>query len=57
MIDSKKIEAFKKDVLTLCIKYYLSISHEDTQGAFEIVEFDKECYDWFKDAEGVEDGQ
>ena len=48
---SDKYQAFKEEVKELCKKYDLSISHEDTQGAFILINsYDEHFMKWFMDA-------
>jgi len=47
---SSKVKDFIEDVVLLCKKYNVSISHEDTQGAFEIRDYDEENIKWFRNA-------
>lgn len=35
-----EIDAFLSDVMEVCRKHSMCISHEDGQGAFEVVDFD-----------------
>jgi len=48
--DEKTVENFKKDIVKLSQAYGLSISHQDSQGAFEIEQFDTRNIDWFMQA-------
>jgi hypothetical protein len=41
------VEAFLSDVVELCRKHNLSISHEDGEGAFLIEPFDERLVEWF----------
>ena len=46
---TKKIEDFKEELLTLLEKYGFSISHEDTHGGFQLVDFNVDDNDWLLD--------
>jgi len=48
------VEAFKAEIVEVCRKHRLSISHQDCQGAFEIVPLQQEYLDWFMPAELIE---
>ena len=43
-------QQFINEVVSLMQKYNLSISHEDTHGAFIIKEYDEDTIEWFKQA-------
>ena len=47
--DDKALQ-FIEDVLKLYKKYELSISHEDTHGAFVIVQYSDENEKWLRNA-------
>ena len=47
---SDNIKQFMQELETLCRKYDMSISHEDTHGAFVIESFSEEYMTWFKSA-------
>ena len=42
----KKMKLFFKEIEDVCLKYNLSISHEDSHGGFIIEEYDKYNIDW-----------
>ena len=44
------MEEFINEVINLMKKYNLSISHEDTHGAFIIEKYNDYNIKWFKDA-------
>ena len=44
------VDAFLNEVLAVCQKHGFSISHEDRQGAFEVVPFNDYDAGWFYDA-------
>lgn len=43
-------EKFFDEIVSVCKKYGLSISHEDGHGAFEIEPFDENNIDWLRGA-------
>ena len=47
-IKRAEVEAFLNEIEAVCRKHGLSISHEDTHGAFEIYPFDDESMAWFR---------
>lgn len=44
----KRVELFLKDIEKVCKEHNLSISHEDSQGAFIIEEYDDYNMKWLK---------
>ena len=50
MNNKERIKNFMKEYEELCIKYGISLSHEDCQGAFIIDEYDKDNVEWVKSA-------
>ena len=50
MNNKERIKNFMKEYEELCIKYGISLSHEDCQGAFIIDEYDKDNIEWVKSA-------
>ena len=50
VIDTQKKESFIDDIVNIYKKYNLSLSHEDTQGAFKIEKYSDENVDWIKEA-------
>lgn len=46
----KKLKAFYCELDKLCKEYGVSISHEDSQGGFEIEEYDVGYMNWMMDA-------
>lgn len=49
-IDNPKIDIFLNEIAEVCKKHRLQISHEDDQGAFEIVQPNEETLLWFLNA-------
>jgi len=49
-IQTKKVEQFKKEIINICKKYELSISHEDCHGGFVIEDYDDINSNWFLSA-------
>jgi hypothetical protein len=49
-VESAKVDAFLADVLEVCKKHGLSISHEDGHGAFEIVAYNDYYVEWLSNA-------
>jgi hypothetical protein len=45
-----KVNSFIEDVLAVCRKHGLSISHEDRYGAFTVEYFDQKLADWLQAA-------
>jgi hypothetical protein len=41
---------FITEIISVCIKYDRSISHEDNQGAFIIEDYNDSNIEWFSDA-------
>ena len=50
MNNKERIKNFMKEYEELCIKYGISLSHEDCQGALIIDEYDKDNVEWVKSA-------
>ena len=46
----KEMKEFIEEIIKVMKKYNLSISHEDSQGAFIIEKYDKNNIKWLKDA-------
>ncbi len=47
---SSKVKDFIEDIVGLCKKYSVSISHEDTHGAFVIRDYSEENIKWFRNS-------
>ena len=43
---SEKVEEFIQEILAVCEKHGLSISHEDGHGSFEIEEYNEHNCEW-----------
>lgn len=50
MVSRVDIEKFFDELFVLYKKYNLSISHEDSQGAFIIEDYKESNLEWIKDA-------
>ena len=50
MNNKERIKLFMKEYEELCIRYGISLSHEDCQGAFIIDEYNKDNVEWVKSA-------
>lgn len=50
-ISEQTIYEFLEDIEKVCKEHGFSISHEDSQGSFEIVYFNKEDMNWLRAAE------
>jgi hypothetical protein len=46
----EKRNAFKREILRVCAEHGLSISHEDTHGAFLIEAYNEVLTSWFAEA-------
>jgi len=49
-VENKKIDCFLDEIIKVCGKHGLAISHEDGHGAFEVVNIEKGDFKWLKDA-------
>jgi hypothetical protein len=49
-VENEKVDAFIRDIVEVCKKHGLAISHEDNQGSFEIIDFDESYINWLMDA-------
>ena len=50
-IDSPPIDEFLNEIIAVCEKHGISISHEDGHGSFQIENFDKFFVDWILNAQ------
>jgi hypothetical protein len=48
--ESPAVDAFLAEVIEVCRKHGLSISHEDTGGSFEVRQFNQRDSDWLLSA-------
>jgi hypothetical protein len=48
--ESPKVEAFLAEVVEVCKRHGLALSHEDGHGAFEVVDLAAGDLDWLMDA-------
>lgn len=46
----EKVKSFYYEIEQVCMKYNLSISHEDAHGAFELKEFSHSNMVWLRNA-------
>lgn len=49
-IEDKKVDKFLDEIIEVCKKHNMSISHEDFQGSFLIENFDKDNINWLYNA-------
>lgn len=49
-IENEKVDAFLLEVIEVCKKHGLTISHEDNHGAFEVAPFDPANIEWLMNA-------
>ena len=49
-VDDQTIDKFLNELESLCLKYGLSLAHEDHHGAFVIEKFDEGNIRWLKAA-------
>lgn len=47
---NSEIDRFLKEIECVCKKYNLSISHEDSHGAFIIEDYSEEVMEWLRSA-------
>lgn len=50
MVKDEKVDEFIEEVIEVCKKHKLSISHEDQHGAFEITTYDEHNSSWLRAA-------
>jgi ribulose-5-phosphate 4-epimerase/fuculose-1-phosphate aldolase len=48
--EAPDVDAFLAEVVEVCRRHGMSISHEDAHGAFEVVDFDEGCAEWLTHA-------
>lgn len=48
--ENKQADEFLSDIVSICVKHGLSLSHEDSHGAFLIEDYDEENISWIEDA-------
>lgn len=48
---SPQVKAFLAEIAELCREHGLSLSHQDSQGAFQVIQFSEEACEWLLDAE------
>ncbi len=44
-------DEFLAEIISVCKKHNMSISHEDEHGLFRVVDYDESCTDWLMHAE------
>jgi len=49
-VENEEINRFIDEILAVCNKYNVSISHEDTQGSFIILDKNNETDSWISSA-------
>ena len=49
-VENKRVDVFLRELRALCWKHQLCISHEDTEGAFEVHKFEGHYVDHMEDA-------
>lgn len=53
-VELPNVDSFIEEIISVCKKHNLSISHEDGHGAFEIEPYSKENVDWLRQANSIE---
>lgn len=48
--ENPAVDSFIEEVLAVCEKHGMSISHEDGHGGFEIEPYSEGAAEWFRDA-------
>jgi hypothetical protein len=48
--ENAAVDAFLAEVVEVCRKHGMSISHEDGQGAFQVRDFNEPDAEWLKEA-------
>lgn len=54
--ESERVDAFIEEILDVCKRHDLSISHEDSQGAFIVEPYRCDLALWLRDAHDATDG-
>jgi len=49
-MENEQVDKFLQEIASSCQKYKLSISHEDTHGAFIIEAYDESNIEWLMNA-------
>lgn len=49
-VENPKVDAFLAEILDVCRRHGLSISHEDSHGGFLVTPFDESTAAWLNDA-------
>lgn len=49
-LELPEVDAFLEEIEAVCRKHGISISHEDSQGAFELESFSEDLMAWLKEA-------
>ena len=49
-VENEKVDNFLKEVVDVCRKHGFSISHEDSNGAFKVENYDDDHSIWLMDA-------
>ncbi|MEW5958068.1 MAG: hypothetical protein AB1801_10115 [Chloroflexota bacterium] len=49
-VENEQVDKFLQEITSVCKKYGLSISHEDTHGAFVIEAYNEANIDWLVSA-------
>ena len=50
----KKLQDFLDEIIFVCQKHDICISHEDTHGSFKFEEYNKRTINWLKDSSEFE---
>jgi len=53
--ENPKVDAFLAELVAVCRKHNLSVSHEDYQGGFEVAAFSEKNVAWLLDAADATD--
>jgi hypothetical protein len=49
-VENEQVDKFLQEIVSVCKKYGLSISHEDTHGSFIIEAYDESNIEWLMSA-------